>query len=181
MIKHEVVCGVCRSRGGVPPPQAVVPRGVAPRGAPPSRLPSNRGRAQRGRGAPPPVGYRPPPPVVQDSYGEYVSKWSVIEGSESAFWWWKQCVLAFVLNMSHHNGLKESSERCMISFEQCFYKQPKVDLRKTTTTTLCTWVFGLGFRKCWLSSLMRVVHEGFQSPRLWNVYYRQVKATGDVL
>ncbi|MCI4381464.1 hypothetical protein PGIGA_G00252060 [Pangasianodon gigas] len=63
--------GSHRSRGGVPPPQAVVPRGAAPRGAPPSRLPSNRGRAQRGRGAPPPVGYRPPPPVVQDSYGEY--------------------------------------------------------------------------------------------------------------
>ncbi|XP_026765677.1 KH domain-containing, RNA-binding, signal transduction-associated protein 3 isoform X2 [Pangasianodon hypophthalmus] len=63
--------GSHRSRGGVPPPQAAVPRGAAPRGAPPSRLPSNRGRAQRGRGAPPPVGYRPPPPVVQDSYGEY--------------------------------------------------------------------------------------------------------------
>ncbi|KAI5608129.1 KH domain-containing, RNA-binding, signal transduction-associated protein 3, partial [Silurus asotus] len=63
--------GSHRTRGGVPPPQAAVPRGAAPRGAPASRLPSNRGRAQRGRGAPPPVGYRPPPPVVQDSYGEY--------------------------------------------------------------------------------------------------------------
>ncbi|TSR63307.1 KH domain-containing, RNA-binding, signal transduction-associated protein 3 [Bagarius yarrelli] len=50
---------------------AVVPRGAAPRGAPSSRPPSSRGRAQRGRGAPPPAGYRPPPPVVQDSYGEY--------------------------------------------------------------------------------------------------------------
>ncbi|GAA6079389.1 KH domain-containing, RNA-binding, signal transduction-associated protein 3 isoform X1, partial [Tachysurus ichikawai] len=69
--------GSHRSRGGVPPPHAVVPRGAAPRGAPPSRIPSNRGRAQRGRGAPPPVGYRPPPPVVQDSYGEYVSKLSL--------------------------------------------------------------------------------------------------------
>ncbi|CDQ75085.1 unnamed protein product [Oncorhynchus mykiss] len=66
-----VLCG--RSRGGVPPPHAAVPRGAAPRGAPPSRVPSARGRgvpAQRTRGAPP---RRPPPPVVQDTYGEYVS------------------------------------------------------------------------------------------------------------
>ncbi|XP_029514282.1 KH domain-containing, RNA-binding, signal transduction-associated protein 3-like isoform X1 [Oncorhynchus nerka] len=63
--------GPIRSRGGVPPPHAAVPRGAAPRGAPPSRVPSARGRgvpAQRTRGAPP---RRPPPPVVQDTYGEY--------------------------------------------------------------------------------------------------------------
>ncbi|XP_035284324.1 KH domain-containing, RNA-binding, signal transduction-associated protein 3 isoform X2 [Anguilla anguilla] len=66
--------GPPRSRGGVPPPQAVVPRGAAPRGAPQSRVPASRGRgvpAQRARGAPPSTGYRPPPPIVQDTYGEY--------------------------------------------------------------------------------------------------------------
>ncbi|CAB1320813.1 unnamed protein product, partial [Coregonus sp. 'balchen'] len=65
--------GHIRSRGGVPPPHAAVPRGAAPRGAPPIRVPSARGRgvpAQRTRGAPPPAGYRPPPPIVQDTYGE---------------------------------------------------------------------------------------------------------------
>uniref|UniRef100_W5M7V1 KH RNA binding domain containing, signal transduction associated 3 n=1 Tax=Lepisosteus oculatus TaxID=7918 RepID=W5M7V1_LEPOC len=67
--------GLPRSRGGVPPPQAVVPRGApAPRGAPPARVTVARGRglpAQRARGAPPPAGYRPPPPPAQDTYGEY--------------------------------------------------------------------------------------------------------------
>ncbi|XP_029591084.1 KH domain-containing, RNA-binding, signal transduction-associated protein 3 isoform X1 [Salmo trutta] len=66
--------GPIRSRGGVPPPHAAVPRGAAPRGAPPSRVPSARGRgvpAPRARGAPPSAGYRPPPPVAQDTYGEY--------------------------------------------------------------------------------------------------------------
>ncbi|XP_028820613.1 KH domain-containing, RNA-binding, signal transduction-associated protein 3 [Denticeps clupeoides] len=66
--------GPPRTRGGVPPPQAAVPRSVAPRGVPLSRAPSNRGRgvpAPRARGAPPLSGYRPPPPIVQDSYGEY--------------------------------------------------------------------------------------------------------------
>lgn len=64
----------CRSRGGVPPLHAAVPRGAAPRGAPLSRAPSSRGRGvQRARGAPPTAGYRPAPPIVQDSYGEYVS------------------------------------------------------------------------------------------------------------
>lgn len=63
-----------RSRGGVPPLHAAVPRGAAPRGAPPSRAPSSRGRGvQRARGAPPTAGYRPAPPIVQDTYGEYVS------------------------------------------------------------------------------------------------------------
>lgn len=63
-----------RSRGGVPPLHAAVPRGAAPRGAPPSRAPSSRGRGvQRARGAPPAAGYRPAPPIVQDTYGEYVS------------------------------------------------------------------------------------------------------------
>lgn len=63
-----------RSRGGVPPLHAAVPRGAAPRGAPPSRAPTSRGRGvQRARGAPPTAGYRPAPPIVQDTYGEYVS------------------------------------------------------------------------------------------------------------
>ncbi|XP_005950025.1 KH domain-containing, RNA-binding, signal transduction-associated protein 3 [Haplochromis burtoni] len=66
------VPGPPRSRGGVPPLHAALPRGAAPRGAPPSRLPSSRGRGvQRARGAPPATGYRPVPPIVQDSYGEY--------------------------------------------------------------------------------------------------------------
>uniref|UniRef100_A0A3Q0QZZ1 KH RNA binding domain containing, signal transduction associated 3 n=1 Tax=Amphilophus citrinellus TaxID=61819 RepID=A0A3Q0QZZ1_AMPCI len=68
------VPGPPRSRGGVPPLHAALPRGAAPRGAPPSRVPSSRGRGvQRARGAPPAAGYRPVPPIVQDSYGEYVS------------------------------------------------------------------------------------------------------------
>lgn len=63
-----------RSRGGVPPLHAAVPRGAAPRGAPPSRAPTSRGRGvQRARGAPPAAGYRPAPPIVQETYGEYVS------------------------------------------------------------------------------------------------------------
>lgn len=63
-----------RSRGGVPPLHAAVPRGAAPRGSPPSRAPSSRGRGvQRARGAPPAAGYRAAPPIVQDTYGEYVS------------------------------------------------------------------------------------------------------------
>lgn len=62
-----------RSRGGVPPLHTAVPRGAAPRGAPPSRAPSSRGRGvQRARGAPPTAGYRPAP-IVQETYGEYVS------------------------------------------------------------------------------------------------------------
>ncbi|KAM3850153.1 KH domain-containing, RNA-binding, signal transduction-associated protein 3-like [Diretmus argenteus] len=66
------VPGPPRSRGGVPPLHAAVPRGAAPRGAPPSRVPSSRGRGvQRARGAPTPAGYRPPPPIAQDSYAEY--------------------------------------------------------------------------------------------------------------
>ncbi|XP_030596779.1 KH domain-containing, RNA-binding, signal transduction-associated protein 3 isoform X1 [Archocentrus centrarchus] len=66
------VPGPPRSRGGVPPLHAALPRGAAPRGAPPSRVPSSRGRGvQRARGAPPAAGYRPVPPIVQDSYGEY--------------------------------------------------------------------------------------------------------------
>ncbi|CAI5689981.1 unnamed protein product [Oreochromis niloticus] len=66
------VPGPPRSRGGVPPLHAALPRGAAPRGAPPSRVPSSRGRGvQRARGAPPATGYRPVPPIVQDSYGEY--------------------------------------------------------------------------------------------------------------
>ncbi|KAJ8273349.1 hypothetical protein GJAV_G00100600 [Gymnothorax javanicus] len=68
--------GLSRNRGGVPPPHAAVPRGTAPMGAPHSRVPNSRGRgvpAQRARGAPPSTGYRHPPPVVQDTYGEYVS------------------------------------------------------------------------------------------------------------
>ncbi|KAI3358342.1 hypothetical protein L3Q82_014779 [Scortum barcoo] len=68
------VPGPPRSRGGVPPLHAAVPRGAAPRGAPPSRAPSSRGRGvQRARGAPPTAGYRPAPPIVQDTYGEYRS------------------------------------------------------------------------------------------------------------
>lgn len=67
-----------RTRGGVPPVHAAVPRGAAPRGAPPSRTPSARGRGvQRARGAPPTAGYRPAPPIVQDTYGEYVSRWKL--------------------------------------------------------------------------------------------------------
>ncbi|KAM3842474.1 KH domain-containing, RNA-binding, signal transduction-associated protein 3-like [Diretmus argenteus] len=66
------VPGPPRSRGGVPPLHAAVPQGAAPRGAPPSRVPSSRGRGvQRARGAPTPAGYRPPPPIAQDSYAEY--------------------------------------------------------------------------------------------------------------
>ncbi|XP_051247121.1 KH domain-containing, RNA-binding, signal transduction-associated protein 3 isoform X2 [Dicentrarchus labrax] len=66
------VPGPPRTRGGVPPLHAAVPRGAAPRGAPPSRAPSSRGRGvQRARGAPPTAGYRPAPPIVQDTYGEY--------------------------------------------------------------------------------------------------------------
>ncbi|XP_005754117.1 KH domain-containing, RNA-binding, signal transduction-associated protein 3 [Pundamilia nyererei] len=66
------VPGPPRSRGGVPPLHAALPRGAAPRGSPPSRVPSSRGRGvQRARGAPPATGYRPVPPIVQDSYGEY--------------------------------------------------------------------------------------------------------------
>ncbi|KAM7372851.1 hypothetical protein PAMP_007746 [Pampus punctatissimus] len=69
-----VILGGKSSRGGVPPLHAAVPRGAAPRGAPPSRAPSSRGRGvQRARGAPPTAGYRPAPPIVQDTYGEYVS------------------------------------------------------------------------------------------------------------
>lgn len=68
------VFSCARSRGGVPPLHAAVPRGAAPRGAPPSRAPTSRGRGvQRARGAPPPAGYRPAPPIVQETYGEYVS------------------------------------------------------------------------------------------------------------
>ncbi|XP_061598250.1 KH domain-containing, RNA-binding, signal transduction-associated protein 3 [Cololabis saira] len=74
--RGTAAAGLTRTRGGVPPPHAAVPRGAAPRGgAPPSRPPASRGRGgQRARGAPPPptaAGYRPAPPVVQDSYGEY--------------------------------------------------------------------------------------------------------------
>ena len=61
----------------MPPLHAAVPRGAVPRGALPTRVPSSRGRgvsAQRARGAPPPAGYRPAPPIVQDTYGEYVSR-----------------------------------------------------------------------------------------------------------
>ncbi|XP_020499777.1 KH domain-containing, RNA-binding, signal transduction-associated protein 3 isoform X1 [Labrus bergylta] len=66
------VPGPPRTRGGVPPLHAAVPRGAAPRGAPPSRAPSSRGRGvQRARGTPPTAGYRPAPPIVQDTYGEY--------------------------------------------------------------------------------------------------------------
>ncbi|KAM6903340.1 KH domain-containing, RNA-binding, signal transduction-associated protein 3 [Lycodopsis pacificus] len=66
------VPGPPRTRGGVPPLHAAVPRGAAPRGAPPIRAPSSRGRGvQRARGAPPTAGYRPAPPIVQDTYGEY--------------------------------------------------------------------------------------------------------------
>ncbi|XP_061671291.1 KH domain-containing, RNA-binding, signal transduction-associated protein 3 [Syngnathoides biaculeatus] len=66
------VPGPPRSRGGVPPLHAAVPRGAAPRGAPPSRTASARGRGvQRARGAPPATGYRPAPPIVQDTYDEY--------------------------------------------------------------------------------------------------------------
>ncbi|MGH0131886.1 UNVERIFIED_CONTAM: hypothetical protein FKN15_076756, partial [Acipenser sinensis] len=67
--------GLPRGRGGVPPPQAVVPRGApAPRSAPPGRVPMTTGRglpAPRARGAPPSAGYRPPPPPAQETYGEY--------------------------------------------------------------------------------------------------------------
>ncbi|KAF7223209.1 KH domain-containing, RNA-binding, signal transduction-associated protein 3 [Nothobranchius furzeri] len=66
------VPGPPRSRGGVPPLHGAVPRGAAPRGALPSRAPSSRGRGvQRARGAPPAAGYRPAPPVVLETYGEY--------------------------------------------------------------------------------------------------------------
>ncbi|MBN3288058.1 KHDR3 protein, partial [Polyodon spathula] len=69
--------GLPRGRGGIPPPQTVVPRGApAPRSAPPGRVPMTAGRALpalRARGAPPPAGYRPPPPPAQETYGEYVS------------------------------------------------------------------------------------------------------------
>ncbi|KAJ3609658.1 hypothetical protein NHX12_024174, partial [Muraenolepis orangiensis] len=66
--------GPPRSRGGVPPLHAAVPRGAVPRGVLATRVPTSRGRgvpAQRARGAPPPAGYRPAPPIVQDTYGEY--------------------------------------------------------------------------------------------------------------
>ncbi|XP_058877280.1 KH domain-containing, RNA-binding, signal transduction-associated protein 3-like isoform X1 [Acipenser ruthenus] len=67
--------GLPRGRGGIPPPQTVVPRGApAPRSAPPGRVPMTTGRglpAPRARGAPPPAGYRPPPPPAQETYGEY--------------------------------------------------------------------------------------------------------------
>ncbi|XP_041102427.1 KH domain-containing, RNA-binding, signal transduction-associated protein 3 [Polyodon spathula] len=67
--------GLPRGRGGIPPPQTVVPRGApAPRSAPPGRVPMTAGRALpalRARGAPPPAGYRPPPPPAQETYGEY--------------------------------------------------------------------------------------------------------------
>lgn len=59
--------GPPRSRGGVPPLHAAVPRGAAPRGA----LTRGTRGVQRARGAPPAAGYRPAPPVVQDTYGEY--------------------------------------------------------------------------------------------------------------
>lgn len=75
-----------RSRGGVPPLHAAVPRGAAPRGAPPSRAPSSRGRGvQRARGAPPTAGYRPAPPIVQDTYGEYVSIFKDQVSTESVY------------------------------------------------------------------------------------------------
>lgn len=61
------VTGPPRSRGGVPPLHAAVPRGAAPRGA----LTRGARGVQRARGAPPAAGYRPAPPVVQDTYGEY--------------------------------------------------------------------------------------------------------------
>lgn len=61
------VSGPPRSRGGVPPLHAAVPRGAAPRGA----LTRGARGVQRARGAPPAAGYRPAPPVVQDTYGEY--------------------------------------------------------------------------------------------------------------
>ncbi|KAF6737351.1 KH domain-containing, RNA-binding, signal transduction-associated protein 3 [Oryzias melastigma] len=64
--------GPPRTRGGVPPLHGAVPRGAAPRGAPPSRAPSSRARGvQRARGALPAAGYRPAPPIVQETYGEY--------------------------------------------------------------------------------------------------------------
>ncbi|MBN3287599.1 KHDR2 protein, partial [Polyodon spathula] len=67
--------GLPRGRGGVPPPQAVVPRGApAPRAGPPGRAPMTTGRglpAPRARGAPPPTGYRPVPPAAQEAYGEF--------------------------------------------------------------------------------------------------------------
>lgn len=72
-----VIFSTCRSRGGVPPLHTAVPRGAVPRGALPTRVPSSRGRgvpAQRARGAPPPGGFRTAPPIVQDTYGEYVSR-----------------------------------------------------------------------------------------------------------
>lgn len=67
------VPGPPRSRGGVPPPHAAMPRGAAPRGALPSRAASTRGArgVQRARGAPQAAGYRPAPPIVQETYGEY--------------------------------------------------------------------------------------------------------------
>lgn len=67
------VPGPPRTRGGVPPPHAAVPRGAAPRGALPTRASSTRGArgVQRARGAPSATGYRPAPPIVQDTYGEY--------------------------------------------------------------------------------------------------------------
>ncbi|RXN01615.1 KH domain-containing, RNA-binding, signal transduction-associated protein 3 [Acipenser ruthenus] len=67
--------GLPRGRGGIPPPQAVVPPGPPPpRSAPPGRVSMTPGRglpAPRARGAPPPTGYRPPPPPAQETYGEY--------------------------------------------------------------------------------------------------------------
>ncbi|XP_053569186.1 KH domain-containing, RNA-binding, signal transduction-associated protein 3 [Bombina bombina] len=68
------VPALARGRGGIPPPNAGVPRGApAPRGVTPSRVSATRARgiiASRARGAPPPAGYRPPPPAP-DTYGEY--------------------------------------------------------------------------------------------------------------
>uniref|UniRef100_A0A6I8PPB9 KH RNA binding domain containing, signal transduction associated 3 n=1 Tax=Ornithorhynchus anatinus TaxID=9258 RepID=A0A6I8PPB9_ORNAN len=65
-----------RGRGGATSRPAGVPRGgPAPRGVPPNRGPVSRGRGlltPRARGAPPPAGYRPPPPPsASETYGEY--------------------------------------------------------------------------------------------------------------
>ncbi|KAI4891678.1 hypothetical protein NFI96_019014 [Prochilodus magdalenae] len=109
--------GSHRTRGGVPPPQAVVPRGVAPRGAPPSRVPSSRGRgvpAQRARGAPPPGGYRPPPPVVQDSYGEYCPMGSVLWAVS-----YGQCPVGSVLRAVSCGQCPMGSVLRAVSYGQC--------------------------------------------------------------
>ncbi|XP_030075352.1 KH domain-containing, RNA-binding, signal transduction-associated protein 3 [Microcaecilia unicolor] len=69
------VPALVRGRGGVPPPPAGTPRGASASrgGVPPTRGPVTRGRGiltPRARGAPPPAGYRPPPPT-QTPYGDY--------------------------------------------------------------------------------------------------------------